>query len=77
MTKDEWKDIFGDNLSDILKEKKMTQLELSKVSGVSTGVISDYINKWTAPGLLAGINSARALDMSLEELIDFDDDIEL
>lgn len=77
MTKDDWIDIFGDNLIDILKDKNMSQLELSRASGVSTAMISDYIHKWSAPGLLAAINMARALDMTLEEFIDFDDDIEL
>ena len=76
MTQTDWKDVFGDNLSSILREKGFTQLRLSRDSGVSTAMISDYINKRSVPGLFAAINIAYALDMSLDELVDFDEPIE-
>lgn len=73
MTQEEWKSIFGDNLSAVLREKKMTQSQLAKDSGVSMGMISDYINKRSVPGIFAAINIAYALDMDLNELIDYGD----
>lgn len=75
MTLDEWKDVFGDNLASILKEKKMSQSQLAKYSGVSTGMISDYINKRSVPGMTAAINMAYALDVSLKDFVDFDEPI--
>ena len=76
MTQLDWKDVFGDNLASILQEKGFTQLRLSRDSGVSTAMISDYINKRSVPGLFAAINIAYALDMSLDELVNFDEPIE-
>ena len=76
MTQEEWKDVFGDNLASIIKEKDMTQLRLARDSGVSTAMISEYINKRSVPGLFAAINMAYALDMSIDELVNFDEPIE-
>ena len=75
MTLNEWKEVFGDNLASILKEKKMSQSQLAKRSGVSTGMISDYINKRSIPGIMAAINMAYALDVSIEDFVDFDEPI--
>lgn len=76
MTQEYWKDVFGDNLASILREKGMTQLRLSRDSGVSTAMISDYINKRSVPGLFAAINMAYALDMSIDDLVNFDEPID-
>jgi transcriptional regulator with XRE-family HTH domain len=73
MKTSEWREIFGNNLASILQEKKMSQAQLAKDSGVSTGMISDYINKRAMPGLVPIINIAYALDMEVSELIDFGD----
>lgn len=75
MTLSEWKDIFGDNLASILEDKKMSQSQLARRSGVSTAMISDYINKRSIPGLMAAINMAYALDVRFEEFVDFDEPI--
>lgn len=71
MTQSEWKEIFSDNLVSILEEKGMSQAQLARDSGVSTAMISDYINKRSAPGLMAIINMSYVLDMSVDELVDF------
>lgn len=71
MTRGEWKNRFGDNLAAILREKEVTQNQLAKDSGVSKGMISDYINKFAAPNIFAIINMAYALDVSIDELADF------
>ena len=76
MTRGEWKDIFGDNLAAILKDKGMTQNQLAKTSGVSIGMISDYINKFTAPSIFAAINIAYALDVDVDELVNVGDRID-
>lgn len=77
MKQEEWKNIFGDNLDAILKEKGMTQRQLSKDSGVSASMISDYINGQRIPSVTAAINMAYALDVDVNELIDFDERVEL
>jgi transcriptional regulator with XRE-family HTH domain len=73
MKQSEWKNVFSNNLSDILEEKGMSQAQLARDSGVSMGMISDYINKRSVPGIFAVINMAYALDMEVSELIDFGD----
>ena len=76
MSEQEWLDIFGDNLVSILEEYKMTQDELAEETGLSKGTISKYIRKKQIPNLKAIINLSYALDMDIDELIDFGDRIE-
>lgn len=76
MTQADWKNIFGDNLACVLREKGMSQAQLARDSGVSTAMISEYINKQSIPGLMAVINIAYALDMCIDELVDFNERIE-
>ena len=76
MTRNEWRITFGDNLSDILKDAKVTQKEFAKDSGLSVGSVSDYINKWTVPNVPAILNMAYALDMEVDDLVDFGDRID-
>lgn len=76
MTQERWKSIFAENLIDILNEKGMSQRQLARDSGISTAMISEYINKIRMPGLAAAINMAYALDMDVGELVDFDERVE-
>ncbi len=76
MTQEKWKKIFASNLVDILNEKGMSQRQLARDSGVSVGMISEYINGVRMPGLATAINMAYALDMDVGELIDFDERID-
>lgn len=76
MTQETWKRIFARNLTDILADKGMSQRQLAMDSGVSTAMISDYVNGVSMPGLAAAVNMAYALDMDVSELIDFDERIE-
>lgn len=76
MTELEWVGIFGDNLSDMLQDAKMSQQELADATGLSKASISSYINKRKAPGLKAIINIAHALDCSVDDLMDFEEMIE-
>lgn len=75
MTQEEWKHIFANNLLDLLEERGMSQRQLAIDSGVSTAMISEYVNKIRMPGLAAAINMAYALDVDVGELVDFDDRI--
>lgn len=76
MAEQEWINIFGDNLSDMLKDANMTQRELADAAGISEAIISDYINKRKAPGLKALINISLVMSCSLDELMDFEEMIE-
>lgn len=76
MTLKEWTDIFSDNLIELLDDRNMTQYELAKASGVSVGSINAYIHKQSPPGIKAILNIADALDVDVNELIDFGDVID-
>lgn len=76
MSEIEWIDIFGDNLVDMLKDARMTQKELAEESRVSNATISNYIHKKQMPNTRALVNIAYALNCSLNDLMDFGDDIE-
>ena len=76
MTQEQWKRIFANNLLDILDERGMSQRQLARDSGVSSAMISEYINGIRMPGLAAAINMAYALDMDVGELVDFDERID-
>ena len=75
MTQTEWRRIFSNNLVDILREKGMSQAQLARDSGLSVSRISDYINTNATPTIFAIINMAYALDIDVNELVDFDDRI--
>jgi transcriptional regulator with XRE-family HTH domain len=75
MTQSEWKEIFGDNLVALLKERNMSRSELAKKTGLSTSRISDYINGYAAPSIFAAINMAYVLDLDVGEFIDFEEPV--
>ena len=76
MSEQEWLNIFGDNLVDMLKKAYLTQDDLSEMTGLSRATISRYINKKQMPGPKALVNIAEALDCDYEELMWFGDTIE-
>lgn len=75
MSEQEWLNIFGDNLADMLKTAYLTQDDLSEMTGLSRATISRYINKKQMPGPKALVNIAEALDCDYEELMWFGDTI--
>ena len=75
MSEQEWLEIFADNLVDIMKEYRITQSELAEDSGISESTISKYIHKKQLPGIKAIINLAYALDIDVNDFIDFGDRI--
>lgn len=76
MTLKEWTTVFGENLADLLADKGMTQYDLARDSGLSAGSISAYVNKQSPPGIKAIVNIAYALDVTIDELVDFGDRID-
>jgi transcriptional regulator with XRE-family HTH domain len=76
MTLKEWSNIFGENLCDLMEDRKMSQQELARVSGVPIGSINSYIHSQSTPSIKAIINLSYALDVDLIELIDFGDAID-
>ena len=72
MTQLEWRNVFANNLLCILREKGMSQAQLARDSGLSVSRISEYINMIATPTIFAIINIAYALDMDIDELVDFD-----
>ena len=75
MTEVEWLDVFSDNLVSMMREHDITQRELAYETGLSESAISNYIHRRQIPCLKAIINIAHFLDCSIDELIDFDEDI--
>ena len=59
----------NDNIFRILKEKKMTQKELSMLSGVSESTISDWKKKGKVPGTDNLMHISKALKVGMEELL--------
>jgi transcriptional regulator with XRE-family HTH domain len=76
MTITEWSSEFSENLVELMKDRRISQLELAQESGVSVGSISAYIHKTSLPGVKAMLNIAFALDVDVSELIDFGDTID-
>lgn len=71
MNEQDWLDIFGDNLKDMLREANMSQKELAYDTGLSEPSISAYLNGRKMPGVKALINIAYSLDCDLNDLMDF------
>lgn len=75
MSEQEWLDIFGDNLVDILKDANMTQKDLAEETGLSEASISAYIHKRKIPGIKALINISCVIGCTLDDLMFFGDTI--
>lgn len=75
MTEIEWINSFADNLAMIMYESKLTQKDLSEMTGISEATISKYLRKQQMPGIKAVLNIAYALSYSLDDLLDFGDRI--
>ena len=77
MSEVEWIKIFGDNLKEMLEEEKITQMDLSKKTGLSIVTINRYINKQQMPTIKAVLSISYALNCNVSDLIDFGDSIEM
>lgn len=72
---DEWLEIFAAKVKRALIEQRLTQEDLSRMSGISDAAISTYLLRQNTPGVRAILNIAHALDIPVEELIDYGADI--
>ena len=72
ISQDEWKRRFAKRLIDILDEKKMSQSELARKSGLSVSRINDCLKMRSAPTIFTAISMANALDMKVSDLICFE-----
>ena len=71
MTETQWMQCFSRKLRELMEYTNMTQLDLAIESGLSTAVISRYINCITMPKASALVNLAYAFNCSVDELVDF------
>lgn len=69
MTEKEWSIIFSKNLLCLLNESRLSQKDLSYLTGISEASISGYINGRVRPGVKAIINISNVFGISIEELI--------
>lgn len=71
MNEMQWLDIFGDNLARLMHECRVTQRELSELSGLSESTISRFVNKQMMPNVKSILNLSYALHCTMDELADF------
>lgn len=60
---------LGDNLKKIRIQKSITQIEISKILGVDRSFVSNIENGKTNPTLSTITNLAKALCVSINELL--------
>lgn len=58
---------FGARLSSIMRRKNISQLELSRLTGISNVLLNRYISGQVVPGFVAVDKIARALNCSIDE----------
>lgn len=75
MTEQEWINIFGDNLVDILREKDISRRELAKSMNIEESTISRYINKQIMISTKNLVNMSHILGITVDNLAYFDDKI--
>lgn len=71
MSEFEWMNVFGDNLSELIREWGGTQEELAYCVGISQSAISSYINKERIPSSKTALNMSYEFGLTLDEFIDF------
>lgn len=71
MTQKEWLEKFKTKLVYMMNDRRMSQNQLARESGLSVSRISDYVKGRSVPSVYALINLAYALDTTVGELTDF------
>lgn len=67
-------DLFGSTLRRLRREKGLSQERLAELTGLSTNFIGEMERGLKAPGLVVIVRLARALDVSVKDLLaDFTD----
>lgn len=68
MTESEWMLGFAKRLDQKMKEERITQKELSMLTGISEAAISNYLTAKQMPRLFAAMKIAEALHSNIFEL---------
>lgn len=76
MKKQEWLNLFGENLKKLMDERGITTAELAEKTCLSRATISKYINKKQTPKPKAVINLSIVLGVSINDLIGFTNHID-
>jgi XRE family transcriptional regulator, regulator of sulfur utilization len=61
--------LFGGTLRRLRQEKALSQERLGELTGLSTNFIGEMERGLKAPGLVVIVRLARALDVSVQELL--------
>lgn len=75
MTELEWRRVFSDRLSFMMRRCSLTQRSLAKASGITEAAISYYLTGRKTPSFKSMINLAYTFGCTIEDLIDFGEDI--
>lgn len=76
MTEMEWRKKFSDRLSFMMRRANMTRLQLAEASDTTKVAIGYYLDARKTPGFKAIINLAYSLGCTVEDLIDFGEQIQ-
>ena len=76
MTELQWRRIFADRLSYMMRQNNITQRRLADASGITEAAISYYLSERKSPSFKAIINLAYTLNCTIEDLIDFGEQIQ-
>lgn len=78
MSEVEWMETFAGNLRSLMEGSRMTQRELSRMTGISEGTISRYLNAQCMPSVNALVNIADAFPCAdINDLLYFYKPIEM
>ena len=66
---------FSDNVKRLRESKNYSQSELAELVGVSQQAIADYEKGKKIPNIVTGVDLARKLDTTVEQLLDSMDDM--
>lgn len=75
MNQKHWLRLFTQNLINKMIEARVSQAELAELTGLSQGTISKYTRSKQMPTVKALINISYALKCTVDELIDFGEEI--
>jgi transcriptional regulator with XRE-family HTH domain len=75
MTEREWRNIFADRLSTMMRCNNASRRGVVRASGISEGALSYYLSGQKTPSFKAIINLAYTLGCTIEDLIDFGEEI--
>lgn len=76
MTELEWRRAFSDRLSIMMRRGNISRRGLARASGLTEVAIGYYLTARKTPNFKSIINLAYALCCTVEDLIDFGEDIQ-